>query len=334
MRSETEYHRSMRDLDLTSLRLFAAVCENRNIARAAEQHAIVGSAISKRLAALEDIVGTPLLVRRRRGVEPTPAGLTLLEHARAMLDGSDRIERDMAAYAAGVRGQVHILATASVLAESLASDVAAFLQDGTHRDIRVSLEERVSPDVVRGIHQGVASVGICWASEHGASLDGLQSLPYRSDHLAIVTHPGHALAVHPVLAFEQALGFEHVSLPAASAVQVMLQREAARQGRTLVHRVVVSNFDAALRVVRANLAISVVPVEVASPFAVLYGLAVIPLTDAWAQRRFALCFRELEALSPAARMLVQHLAAAGRQDTTGPEWKTGPPGARRPRHLV
>ena len=36
----------MRDLDLTSLRLFVAVCETRNIARAAEQQAIVGSAIS------------------------------------------------------------------------------------------------------------------------------------------------------------------------------------------------------------------------------------------------------------------------------------------------
>ena len=68
----------MRDLDLTSLRLFVAVCDTRNIARAAEQQALVGSAISKRLAALEDAVGTALLVRRRRGVEPTPAGETLL----------------------------------------------------------------------------------------------------------------------------------------------------------------------------------------------------------------------------------------------------------------
>jgi DNA-binding transcriptional LysR family regulator len=285
------------------------------MARAAEQHAIVGSAISKRLAALEDTVGTPLLVRRRRGVEPTPAGVTLLEHARAMLAGSERIERDMAAYAAGVRGQVHILATASVLAESLASDVAAFLQDATHRDIRVGMEERVSPDVVRGIWQGVASVGICWDSEHGASLDGLQSLPYRIDRLAIVTHPDHPLAAHAQLAFEQALDYEHVSLPVASAVQVMLQREAARKGRTLVHRVVVSNFDAALRVVRANLAISVVPVEVARPFADLYRLAVMPLTDVWARRRFSICYRDEQSLSPAARLLVDHLAALGRQES-------------------
>ena len=71
--SKSEYHHAMHYLDLTSLRLFVAVCETRNIARAAERQAIVGSAISKRLSALEATVGTPLLQRRRRGVEPTPA---------------------------------------------------------------------------------------------------------------------------------------------------------------------------------------------------------------------------------------------------------------------
>jgi DNA-binding transcriptional LysR family regulator len=103
----------MSDLDLTTLRLFVSVCETRSIARAGEQASIVGSAISKRLAQLEDAVGTPLLLRKRHGVVPTPAGETLLEHARAMLDSAHRIERDMAAYAGGARGQVRILASVS-----------------------------------------------------------------------------------------------------------------------------------------------------------------------------------------------------------------------------
>ena len=117
----------MRDLDLQTLRLFAAVCDQRSIARVAEQESIVGSAISKRLAQLEDTVGTPLLLRKRRGVVPTPAGETLLEHARTMLASVGQIERDMAAYATGTRGHVRMLVTASVMAESLADDVAAFM---------------------------------------------------------------------------------------------------------------------------------------------------------------------------------------------------------------
>ena len=298
----------MRDLDLLTLRLFVAVCDSRNIARVAEQEAIVGSAISKRLAQLESTVGTPLLVRRRRGVSPTPAGETLLEHARTMLASAGQIERDMAAYAIGIRGHVRMLVTASVMAESLADDVAAFLQNPAHRDIQVSMEERVSPDVVRGIHQGSASIGICWDA---ADLQGLQTRPYRSDHLAIVAHASHPVAQLPSVRFADVLGHEFVSMPALSAVQVLLARAAAVEGKALAHRVLVSNFDAALRVVRANLAISVVPREVAEPFAATADVRVVPLSDAWAQRRFAICFRSAEALAPAAQLLVEHLRGAG-----------------------
>ncbi len=297
----------MRDLDLTTLRLFVTVCETRNMARAAEQAHIVGSAISKRLAQLEETVGTPLLVRRRHGVEPTPAGETLLEHTRTMLASADRIEQDMAAYVSGVRGQVRLLATASVMAESLADDVAAFLKNPLHRDIRVDMEERISPEVVRGVWQGSASLGICWASNQGADLGALQSRPYRSDHLAIVVHPSHPLAGRRSVRFEQTLDHEHVSLPVTSAVQVMLKRAAAALGKTLVNRVIVSNFEAALRVVKANLAISVVPQEVAQPYAAAHNLRVIALDEPWARREFAICFRDEASLSPASRLLMTHL---------------------------
>ncbi|HEY9318878.1 MAG TPA: LysR family transcriptional regulator [Achromobacter sp.] len=303
----------MRDLDLTSLRLFVAVCETRNIARAGENANIVGSAISKRLAQLESAVGAKLLTRRKHGMEPTPAGETLLEHARAIMTSTARIERDMSAYSHGLRGQIRVLATSSVLAESLAEDVAMFLQDPRHRSIRVDMEEGLSHQVIRGIKEGVASLGICWDA---SPLDGLQSRPYRNDHLAMVVHPAHPLARESTLQFSQTLDYEHVGMPVASSVQVMLHRAAAQAGKPLLHRVIVSNFDSALRVVRANLGITIVPREVAQPYAHATGLIVIPLTDAWAERRFTLCFRDEENLSPAAQVLLEHLANVARHGNT------------------
>src|SRR5436190_21388858 len=86
----------MRDIDLKTLRLLVAVCDHRNMARAAEQEHIEPSAISKRIAQLEADLGTPLLLRSRRGVEPTPAGTALLEHARTVLLPLDRTARDAA----------------------------------------------------------------------------------------------------------------------------------------------------------------------------------------------------------------------------------------------
>jgi DNA-binding transcriptional LysR family regulator len=296
----------LRDFDLTTLRLFVSVCEAGNIARAGEKANIVGSAISKRLAQLEDQVGTPLLLRKRHGVVPTPAGQTLLEHARGMLDGAARIERDMQSYVAGGRGQVRIFASVSAMSESLADDVAAFLRQPAHGSIRVDLEERVSPEIVRGVREGLASLGVCWdATDHS----GLQARPYRRDTLCVVVPAGHPLAARRKLRFADTLDYEHVSLPVNSAVQLMLQRQAAQAGRTVNHRIVVTNFEAALRVVHAGLAISLVPREVAEPVAAPMGLQLVPLAESWAQRRFILCYRDAQTLTPAARLLVEHLAS-------------------------
>ncbi len=294
----------MRDIDLKTLRLLVAVCDHQNMARAAEQEHIEPSAISKRIAQLEADLGTPLLLRSRRGVLPTAAGEMVLEHARTVLFTMDRMLNDAASFSSGVKGHVRLVATASAIAESLFDDLASFMREPANRNIKVDVEERISRDVVRQLREGMASVGVCWDS---VDLEGLQHRPYRTDRLALAVHAAHPLAERKSLRFEQTLAHEHVGLPPSTAVYAMLQRAAARAGRTMSYRVVVSNFDAAFRVVAANLGVSVIPVEVGGPLAALLGVRLIPLTDVWAQRRFAVCVQDFEALQPAARRLVDHL---------------------------
>lgn len=294
----------MRDLDLTSLRLFVAVCDSGSMSRAAEQSNLVASAVSKRLAQLEETVGAPLLVRKRHGVAPTAPGETLLEHARSMLQSASRIAQDMANHAAGIQGRVHVLATASVMAESLADQIAAFLQQPAHRNIQIDLEERISPAVVRGIREGVAAIGICWdAAETGL----LHTRTYAYDHLCLAVPVAHPLAARSRVRFVETLDHEHVVMPINSAVELMLQREAGRLGRRMVYRVVVTNFDAALRVVRAGLAIALVPREVVGTTDRQQGIRILPLDEPWTRRRFVLCHRGEEVLAPAARLLLDSL---------------------------
>jgi len=302
----------MRDIDLKSLRLLVAVCDHQNMARAAAQEHIEPSAVSKRIAQLEHDLGTPLLMRSRRGVQPTPAGLSVLEHARSVLFTMERMVNDASIFSSGVKGQVRLVATVSAIAESLLDDIAAFMREPANRNIKVDVEERQSRDVVRHLRDGLASVGVCWDS---IDLEGLEHLPYRQDRLGLAVHPDHPLAGRKSLRFEQTLDHEHVGLPPTTAVHTMLHRAAARSGRTVSYRAVVSNFDASFRVVAANLAISVVPVEVGSPYAEMLGVKIIPLTDAWAHRRFAICFQKLEALQPPVRRLVEHLAQRAAQAT-------------------
>jgi len=230
----------------------------------------------------------------------------LLEHARSVLFTMERIEADVAAYGHGVRGHVRLVASASAVAESLLDDVAAFMRDPDNRGINIDIEERVSTDVVRMVRDGSASIGVCWDS---ADLRGLKQRAYRDDQLALAVHVEHPLARRKTVRFEQTLDFEHVGLPPATAVYTMLHRAAARAGRALSYRVIVSNFDAALRVVAANLGISVIPHQVTLMHEPRGQIKVIPLTDAWAKRRFAVCFRESPLLSPAAVRMVEFLAS-------------------------
>ena len=308
----------MHDLDVKTLRLFVAVCESRTMARAAELEHIEPSAISKRIAQLELDLGVELLVRERRGVQPTPAGLALLDHARTVLFTIDRIAVEAAAFGASrgaLRGHVRLVATASALAEELPDDVAAFMREPANADVRIDIEERVSRDLVRALDEGRASIGVCW--DH-VDFEGLAHRPYRRDRLALAVYAGHALAGRASIGFEETLAFDHVGLPPPSAVHTMLQRAAAGAGRTVTYRVVVSGFDAALRVVAANLGVSVVPLEVGRRGAAGADVELIPIDDAWAERSFAICFRELESLPPASQRLVEYLQrrAADAEATT------------------
>jgi DNA-binding transcriptional LysR family regulator len=296
----------MQDLDLKSLRLLVAVCDHQNIKLAAQHEHIEPSAISKRIAQLESTLKTTLLVRGRRGVQPTQAGQTVLEHARSVLFAMARLEADVAAFNHGIKGQVRLVASASAIAESLLDDMAAFMREEANQNIQVDIEERVSRDVVRVVSDGAASLGVCWDS---VDFRGLECRPYREDELALAVNVNHPLAHRSSVRFEQTLKYDHVGLPPATAVYSMLHRAAARAGHMLAYRVVVSNFDAALRVVEADLGISVIPRQIAMRHEREKRLRVIALSDGWAKRRFAVCFRGFETLQPPARRLLEFLTA-------------------------
>jgi DNA-binding transcriptional LysR family regulator len=157
---------------------------------------------------------------------------------------------------------------------------------------------------VRVVAEGRASLGVCWDN---VDFQGLECRPYRTDELALVVPPGHALAARAAVRFEQTLEYEHVGLPPNAAVHAMLQRATARSGRAPVYRAVVSSFDAALRVVAADLGIAVIPRQIAARHAREGAVRVVRLTDPWAARRFNVCVRDRGSLHPAAGRLFDFL---------------------------
>ena len=298
----TRATRMRRTLDPVTLRLFVAVCEERNIARAAAREAIVASAVSKRIAALEQSVGAALLVRGRRGIVPTAAGEALQRRAHELLGSMERVHAELSEFASGAHGSVRVVASLSVLAEQLPDDIASFL--ARYPSVRVSLDERISPEVVRNVREGAADLGVLWDA---AELGDLRTRPYRTDHLCVAVHPAHRFAGRRRVRFAETFDEASIGLAPVGTVDAVLRRQAALLGHTLTHRIQVSGLDAACRIVGAGLGIAVLPREAATPYASAAALAMVPLAEPWAVRRFIICSRSDDTLSATARLLIDHL---------------------------
>ena len=72
------------------LRSFAAIVDAGSMLKATERVFVTQSALSLQMKRLEDLVQTPLFQREGRKLALTPAGQSLLAHARAILDANDR----------------------------------------------------------------------------------------------------------------------------------------------------------------------------------------------------------------------------------------------------
>ena len=77
------------------LRSFVAVCESGSFTRAAALLDLTQAAVSQQLQRLEGECG-PLLIRRTRQLELTPAGVKVLAHARAAASAHERLQAALA----------------------------------------------------------------------------------------------------------------------------------------------------------------------------------------------------------------------------------------------
>lgn len=293
-----------RRLDLTSLQLFVAVCELGSIGKAAEREFIAASAVSKRLSDLEAALDTPLLYRHARGVDLTPAGETLLHHARSVLFSLDRMQGELSEYADGVRGHVRIHANISAIVQFLPEDLAGFA--ARHDQVRIDLEEHLSTDIVRAVQDGDTDIGICTPQSPPGDL---QTRLYRQDRLVLAVPGNHPLAALPQVRFTDTLDYDHVGLHSNSAIYLAMHRAAAAAGKTVRLRIRVTGLDAMCRMIHNRLGIGLLPDRA---FELLKGsgdLVAVPLTDDWAARDIHLVARDFNTLPVTARLLVEHLCA-------------------------
>ena len=151
-------------VELRHLRYFVAVADAGTFTHAAQRMYIAQPTLSQQIRRLEEMVGTPLLRRRREGVRLTEAGMVLLEESRIVLSLIDHgVSRTR--QAAGIGRPRLRFVVPPHLPETLTVGIASRLRStalGADVDVawlEIPLDGEFSP-----IQQHRADAGLGWMS--------------------------------------------------------------------------------------------------------------------------------------------------------------------------
>lgn len=175
-------------MDMRTLTCFIAVAEELHFRRAAYRLGLTQPALSQRIRALEDEVGTALLQRDRRHVLLTPAGAAFLDPARASVANA-RLAKVQALRAA--RGEVgHLRLGFTVIAFYGLLPSAVDRMRRLHPDVRVELTELNSPMLEAALTAGDIDLAVLHPPVAAKGL-GTRRLP--DQHLILALPHEHPL---------------------------------------------------------------------------------------------------------------------------------------------
>ena len=209
-------------MDLTRLRYFVAVAEERHITRAAARLGMAQPPLSQQIRALELELDTRLFDRLPKGVALTPAGEVLLEDARALLDAADRAGRRARRVAAGEEGELAGGLTTSAALHPLVPRLLRAFRD-THPAIAYDLHESNAAELTEAVLAGRLAFGLMRAPV--ARPPTLSFIGLGSERLLAVLPADHRLAVR-----DARDGLGRIALAALADQDFILVRRRAAPG--------------------------------------------------------------------------------------------------------
>ena len=181
------------ELDLTQVRAFVEVAEQRHFGRAAARLFLTQQALSKRIQRLEHTLGEPLFHRGPRGVELSDAGQRFLPHARALLAAADAAAQAARPAAWPLRVDVwgHVQAPLRMVRRLLNETPELTVELSMRRSLAAALEAL-----------GRAEIDACFGRVHDLEQPwptGLADRPVVLERLKVAVSADHPLADVPLL---------------------------------------------------------------------------------------------------------------------------------------
>ena len=176
-------------MDTKQLAAFCAVVDRASFSHAADQLGVTQPAVSLAIRALEKRLGSTLIDRSGRQVEPTPSGRQVYRHAQRILAAEAELLRGLADDSDRLGGHLTMAASTGPGERVLPAILGAFRVE--HPDVAVSLRVDDSETVVERVLDRQVEVGIVGAERPHRSL---LFEPFLRDTIVLCCPPGSAFA--------------------------------------------------------------------------------------------------------------------------------------------
>ncbi len=186
-------------LNLGRLRVLQEVVSRGSFSAAAESLSYTQSAVSQAVARLEAETGATLVVRDRRGVRPTAAGATLVEHADAIFAQVQAAESELAAVL-GIRGgRLRVACFPSGGATLMPLAVATFRH--RHPNVALTLAEGEPEEIGPRLRSGEFDLALLFEFPGMPERPGvgLRNTTLLEDPMHVALPANHELAAKPAL---------------------------------------------------------------------------------------------------------------------------------------
>ncbi len=241
-------------MHIRSLKIFCDVVDRRSFSRAADDNDISQSSASQVVQALEARLGVQLLDRSKRPFELTPEGQRYYDGCRQIVKRYDELEEEVRTlHDIGARR----LIVASIYSVGL-HHMSAFMQrfSAEHPRAQVRLEYLHPDRVCEVVENGDADLGIV---SYPKETETLAAIPWRSEPMVIVCHPGHRLARESSASLKAIAGESFVAFEEGLAIREAIDRALVRNHAEVNVALEFDNIETMKRAIEIDAGVSVLP---------------------------------------------------------------------------
>ena len=256
-------------------RYFHEVAKSGSIRKAAELLHVSPSALSRHIQRTEDALGTPLIERRKTGVQLTAAGHMLLQHVRETFTSEEQLRVELANLAGLRRGHVRMVCGEGFLPDLLGKPLQTFAEK--YPGVSFEVSDIGSDGIVQAVVQEQAEIGI----NFGAPSDTRLMVLHRCvQPLYAIVAPRHPLAARRSVTLKHVSSHPIALQPASHGIHQLLAAVARKYHISIAPRFTCNSTFALKTCAEHYGAVAILPRFAVAPEMALRRLAAVPLGDA------------------------------------------------------